>query len=411
MRKTPFILLTALLLCLPANAVPDGSDVPAANPGDDAPEGEAGPPPVAALFASGEAAVPFQELPESLPSISSQTCNACHGALVEQWSGSGHGGTWQSPLYRKALESAGNPQYCLRCHLPLQNQRSELIRGYDEATMAKPRLEPNPRFDPTLQGEGVTCAACHVRDGVVYGPRTLRPGTSPHPVYHHPDLGESVTCAACHQLAWPGTEEQPLYDTYREWQGSPWAEAGIGCQDCHMPLTLGPVSGERFAAHRSHQVLGSADDATLARAVTVQLGTLPPRLQRGTELPIRIEVMNTGAGHHVPTGNPHAWIEVKLVVDGVEGWSTDPVSWPIRRVVDLDGEHVLGEDTRIPAGGGATFEHTITPSKKATAPADLRVRVELVYHRLPADLVELHDQDPADISRVFHAQEILIPLR
>ena len=49
--------------------------------------------------------------------------------------------------------------------------------------------------------------------------------------------------------------------------------------------------------------------------------------------------------------------------------------------------------------------------KKATAPADLRVRVELVYHRLPADLVELHDQDPADISRVFHAQEILIPLR
>jgi len=409
MRKTLTFLLTALLLSLPAGAVPDGSDVPEGDAAD--PEVDDGRPPVGPLFVTGEAVVPYQALPEALPSLSAQSCNACHGALFEEWADSGHGDTWHSPLYREALAAAGTPTYCLRCHLPLENQRAELIRGYDEATLAKPKLDPNPRFAPTLRGEGVTCAACHVRDGQIYGPRTLRPGESPHPVSHHPDLGESVTCAACHQLTWPGTEEQPLYDTYREWQGSAWAQAGVGCQDCHMPLMAGPVSGERFAAHRSHRIHGSADDATLARAVTVQLGTLPARLQRGSELPIRIQVMNTGAGHHLPTGNPHAWVEVRLVVDGVEGWSTDPVSWPLRREVDLEGEHTLGEDTRIPAGGVATFEHTVTPGKRATAPSDLRVRVELVYHRLPTELAELHEQDPAAISRVFHAQEVLIPLR
>lgn len=414
MRTHTTIPFCALLLCLlvPVHA---GLALPGEEEVSDDPEGEEGgpavPPPTAVLFASGEASVPFQELPDSLPSISAQSCNACHGPVVEQWQGSGHGQAWHSPLYQEALTAAGEPTYCLRCHLPLQNQRSELVRGYNENSLAKPRLEPNPRFDPTLRAEGVTCAACHVRDGVVYGPRTLRPGESPHSVYHHPDLVEPVTCAACHQLAWPGTEEKPLYNTYREWEESPWAVAGVRCQDCHMPLTVGPVSGSRFAAHRSHEVRGSADDAVLARAFTVQVGPVPPEIQRGTELPVRVQVMNTGAGHHAPTGNPHSWIEVRIAADGVEGLDAEPGSWPLRRVVDLEGEHEAGEDTRIPAGGTATFDYLVAPSKRAKAPADLRITVELWYHQLPPELVEQYGKTPDEVSRLFHAQEIVIPLR
>ena len=414
MRTRLTLPFGALLLCLllPVHAglaLPGEEDEP-----DESGSEEGGPdtpPPTTVLFASGEASVPFQEVPDSLPSLSAQSCNACHGPVVEQWRESGHGQAWHSPLYQEALEGAGEPTYCLRGHLPLQNQRAELVRGYDENALSKPRLDPNPRFDPTLRAEGVTCAACHVRDGVVYGPRTLRPDESPHPVYHHPDLVQPVTCAACHQLAWPGTEEQPLYNTYREWEESPWAVAGVGCSDCHMPLTVGPVSGSRFAAHRSHDVRGSDDDAMLARAFTVQLSPVPPELQRGTELPIQVTVMNTGAGHHVPTGNPHAWIEVRIHADGVEGMEAEPASWPLRRQVDLEGEHEAGEDTRIPAGGVATFDYLVTPGKKTTAPADLRVEVELWYHRLPPELLEPYGKTPEEVGRRFHVQEIVIPLR
>ncbi len=41
---------------------------------------------------------------------------------------------------------------------------TDLLRSYDLQTAE------NPRFDAELQQEGVTCAACHVKDGVIYGP-------------------------------------------------------------------------------------------------------------------------------------------------------------------------------------------------------------------------------------------------
>lgn len=360
------------------------------------------------LFESGAPSVPFQEVPRFLPSLSAQSCDACHGELVEQWRESGHGRAWQSPLYRKALDAAEEPAYCLRCHAPLLNQRASTVSGYDEGQLSRPRLEDNERFDPTLRGEGVTCAACHVRDGRVLGPRTLVEGQGPHPVDHHPELAQSSMCASCHQLVWPGTEESPLYDTYREWQGSAWSAGGVRCQDCHMPLEMGRVSATRFVAHPSHACTGSSDDAQLARALTVLVSTLPPSLQRGDELLVQVRLLNTGAGHHVPTGNPHSWIEATIHVEGIEGMDPQAKSWALRREVALDADHEPGEDTRLPAGAEMTLEYAITPDKKLPAPGDLKLIVQLTYHRLPEELAE---QYAIEVSHVFHRQEIVVPLR
>jgi len=402
--------LVALLFGAHGLAQPEdeGEEPAAEGEGEEEPAPPGTPDP---LFEPAAPSVPYQTVPESLPSLSAQSCNACHHEIVEAWSGSGHGQAWNSDLYQRALAAADEPAYCLRCHIPLLNQRTETVTGYDEGLLSRPKTDPNPLYDPTLRAEGVTCAACHVRDGQIYGSRTLLPGQAPHPVTHNAELEDPGMCAQCHQLAWPGTEEAPLYDTWREWTASAWGEAGVTCQECHMPLTSGPISGSRFAAHRDHRVVGSSDPAMLARAATVLVGPTPPRLQRGDELRVMVRVLNTGAGHHLPTGNPHSWVELRVRLEGVEGMEGTEQSWVFQRAVALVGEHEQGEDTRLPSGEEVAFEYSYTPDKKVDAPADMKLVVELAYHRLPTELVEQYELAEEQVTTVFHRQEIDVPLR
>lgn len=414
------LAMTALCCLVASSAFAQPEEPPPEELPAEAVEGEAEPeateavfvlPQPSPLFAPGEPSVPFQEVPGQLPTLSSQSCNACHGTVHDEWSGSGHAQAWQSELYQEALAAAEEPVYCLRCHVPLLNQRREVVRGYNEELLSRPTTDPNPRFEPTLEAEGVGCAACHVRDGHVWGHRTLPPGQAPHVSIRHPEYSGADFCASCHQLTWPGTEEKPLYNTHGEWLASAWSEAGVLCQDCHMPLTLGVVGGTRTAAHPSHQIVGKSDDKMLSRAVTVLVGPTPPVLQRGTELNVQVRVLNTGAGHYFPTGNPHAWIELRVRCEGVEGLEPAQVSWPMRRVVNLEPDHEEGEDTRLPPGGELLADYSFTPGKKLTTPSTLELVVELVYHRLPAELAEQYGKESQDVSRVFHSQVVKIPLR
>ncbi len=107
---------------------------------------------------------------------------------------------------------------------------------------------------------GIHCDYCHKIGGVYLNPATdsvyanvpgaqsqrlLRPPPGdniffgPYDDIHDPDtylpvISESRFCAPCHQFSFWGT---PIYESYDEWLASPYAEAGITCQDCHMPPT------------------------------------------------------------------------------------------------------------------------------------------------------------------------------
>ena len=175
-----------------------------------------------------------------------------------------------------------------------------------------------------------------------------------------------------------------------------------------MPLEMGRVSATRFVAHPSHDCVGASDDAQLARAVTVLVGSVPPKLQRGDELTVQVRVINTGAGHHFPTGNPHSWVEATIHVEGVEGLEPQIQSWALRREVSLDPDHTQGEDTRLASGAEMLLDYAITPDKKLPAPGELKLIVQLVYHRLPQELAEQYELEDA---HVFHRQVIEIPLR
>lgn len=340
-------------------------------------------PPAPRLFPNGLPA-DLGPLPPGLASPSAQTCGGCHYAAHETWAGSRHAVAWSSPSYQLALRAAGDSPACLGCHLPLLPQHDTLANGYVDGDLTRPRLEPNNAFSATLRAEGVSCAACHVREGQVLGTRPSE--SSPHPVVVSEELQSAELCATCHQLTWPGGD-RPFYDTWGEWKGSAWASAGVDCLDCHMAPTAGTPTPGSDGSLPSH-AMGSR----LQRALTVLVDLPSTRLQRGQPVELKLTVQNTGAGHAFPTGNPFKAGAVELRFLDSAGKEVAP-AWTVSfaRQVDLAPPFKTLEDTRLSAGGQWAGSHSFTPSLKS--PAGMGVIVATVVSgssrsealRLPVD--------------------------
>ncbi len=344
---------------------------PPAEPGvtpDDAVEGEAsaepaGPPtlPAAGPLFDGALPIALTAIPAGLPGLSAQGCNACHFSVHDAWAAGAHARAWTSERFRLALDRAGDTTACTGCHLPLQRQHARLASGYTDGDIARPELADNPAWDPTLMTEGVTCAACHVRDGKVL---TTRADASPsaHPLALSEDLDTSELCATCHQLTWPDAA-QPFYDTYGEWQRSPQGQAGIGCQDCHMPPVAGLATATRFAAQADHGVV-----ADTARALTVLARLSAPEVERGTPIHLTLTLRNTGAGHSVPTGSPFKSYRVVARLIGADGKElTAPFTHDLAREVQPAPPWETLSDNRLPAGGELVLDHDFTVDQRKRA--------------------------------------------
>lgn len=212
-------------------------------------------------------------------SLRPESCALCHEQKYDEWKGALHSRS-VGPGLTFQLDPAAAPEFyssCLFCHAPLSSQSE--VSGVTGGG-----YEQNPSFDPVLLRSGVSCAACHVRAGVVYGP--LSPaaggvGAAPHPSSPDPFFEEPAFCAACHQLdGGYGFSGRPLMNTYREWEQSGYAEKGVTCQRCHMP-------------GRRHLFRGIHDPATVRGGVSTKAG------RDGRGVVLRVE--NTGVGHYFPT--------------------------------------------------------------------------------------------------------------
>lgn len=289
--------------------------------------------------------------------------------MHDAWRESAHAGAWGSEPFAAAVEAAGEAPLCLSCHLPLAAQQRELVVSYSGGPLTTAELVPNESWDATLQQEGVTCAACHVRDGHVVSTRAS--GHGPHPVAVSDELASPDFCAACHQLTWPGAD-QPFYDTWGEWSRSSWATAGVRCQDCHMPPTSGLVTAGRYAAMSDHRVV-----ADPARAVSVLVDLPPGPAVRGQLLEARVAVQNTGAGHSFPTGSPFRYVLLEVAVVDAEGEVLgEPVTRRFAREVSPEPPYTTTDDTRIPAGGQQDVAVAIElPVKGAAGRGSFRVRM------------------------------------
>jgi hypothetical protein len=347
---------------------PEPVEAPPAEPAVPTPP----PPPEAGPMFPNGVPVALQQTPDGLANLSAQGCNGCHYAAHEAWSGTGHATAWSDPAYQEAISRVGGSTVCLGCHLPLANQHGRLATGYVDGDLARPDPQINALWDPTLMSEGVTCAACHVRNGQVVGTRPA-PG-APHVVAVSAELSSSAFCATCHQLTWPEAD-QPFYDTYGEWKGSAYSDAGVRCQDCHMPPRAGPATATRFASVASHGF-----DADLSRALSVLVRLDAPELRRGEPFTATVSLQNTGAGHHVPTGSPFKAYRVSVDVVDIDGKTLAKAHvHDLGRIVEDAPPWNTLSDTRIAAGGEVVLTPAFEISQKVKATtAILRVTVRRV---------------------------------
>jgi len=251
-------------------------------------------------------------------------CGTCHPTQHEAWRGSRHGramGPGVTGQYHGATEAFVNE--CDGCHAPLPEQGR--ARG------------------SSLRGEGVTCAACHLRayrkHGPVRGPERGGGRLPAHGLRATPieRFGRSDFCLPCHNLPLTvAVAGRPLLDTWREWSQSPYLVAGVQCQHCHQP------DGD-------HGFRGAHDQAMSRRAVRLEVSEVTDALG---VLTVDVFVQNVGAGHHFPTtATPKAVLCVRQI-RGDAVLADTSTEWDIGRSVEfVDGSWRELADTRIPAQG------------------------------------------------------------
>jgi len=207
-------------------------------------------------------------------SLDPAQCGSCHPQQLQQWQSSLHADAYSpgfaGQLIEGDLAAAEQVRQCQSCHAPLAEQ-----------------LEDNE-----LRAQGLVCAGCHVRAHRRFGPpsRAELPepaGALPHGGFTaRSEFQESRFCAPCHQFFDDaGVNGKPLENTYREWQASPFADAGRHCQSCHMP-------------DRAHTWQGIHDPEFVRAAVDV---VLEAEGLESANLEATLALRSREVGHRFPT--------------------------------------------------------------------------------------------------------------
>lgn len=242
-------------------------------------------------------------------------CAQCHHAQAEQWAGSRHALAWTNDLFQEGFFREPLA-FCIHCHAPLAEQKAEIVANLDWYLEQGPHGRGDPilhtRAPEPLAEQGVGCASCHVRDGVVLVPEPAP--DAPHPSRGTPELLGDEVCRGCHEFAIHDAEfrpsDVPMQSTWSEWRA--WREAGgtERCQDCHMP-------------DRSHRVRGAHDLDWLAASVRVEATA-------GEYVLWTVET-----GHDLPTGDLFRHLTLEEQRDGA--WVTVARIGRRYEVVQVDG--------------------------------------------------------------------------
>lgn len=262
--------------------------------------------PLPALPTGGE--LPIFDTP------SAHACGRCHPRAFEQWSTSRHALAFGDGVELQTPDAAtARAESCRTCHAPMSEQSTQ----------------------PDLRREGVTCAACHRRDGAKLSRRPAAGDRATGlPVQVEADFGRAVQCLPCHNLPIEGAVAgKPLLDTFREWAASPYLPARIPCQTCHF-------------ADADHRLRGAHDPEAVRSAVSLALTTIGETLVAS--------VRNVGAGHAFPTtATPRVVLRLRqLDAEGAPVAGTEAL-WAIgRTVTSEDGGRRWTQvaDTRIAPG-------------------------------------------------------------
>ncbi len=261
-------------------------------------------------------AIPFQNVPEGLTSLSAESCGQCHREIYEEWKGSIHAHAYEDPFFQAYWKKDKNIWVCLNCHTPLENQQPTLIKEIPRGRVEQAVQAPNPRYDPAYQRESVTCAACHVRDGVIHGP--YEDSAAPHPTRFDPGFRTARICSRCHNVV---SGPAQFYNvgpcgTYAEYEGKFFMqERGYICQSCHMPeVDRSVAEGGPIRRGRRHLWRGGHDPDMIKQAIAVEVKADPVTPGPRADMGFQLTLINAGAGHKIPTGDPDRHFTVEFEV-------------------------------------------------------------------------------------------------
>jgi len=320
---------------------------------------------------------------EKEASLRPDACGSCHTKQYADWRESLHSramgpGPWGQiiDLTRISPEEAIQ---CMTCHAPLTEQMPVTAKaGSGKAdTYVK-----NPHFDSQLQLEGITCAACHVRQHRRFGPPKAEgaaatqysPGMANHDgAERTPHFERAEFCKDCHQFDPENSlliNGKPLQDTYREWKNSMWAKDGTACQDCHM-------------SSRRHLWRGIHDKEWVKGGVRFKAQLQQSKPRTGENITVAVEVVNSAVGHKFPTyTTPKVFVRAALLdtrdrlVPGTQ--QERIIGWDAR--FD-DGDWKEFFDTRIPPGDSFRQKfHWVLPKTAGKVRVWIEVHPDHFYH-------------------------------
>ena len=302
-------------------------------------------------------------------SLEPKDCGACHPVQYGDWRTSIHAVSMGPGVAGQLVDMAATDPAaaleCPVCHAPLAEQ-STTVR-------TRAGIVPNPAHDPSLRPQGVVCASCHVRGRQRFGP-PRRDGSLvsatprarlPHGgVTRTPAFLASEFCRDCHQFKPDGfaVNGKLLQNTYEEWKASPFARAGIQCQDCHMP-------------DRRHLWRGIHDEAMVRSGLEITLSPDAPTLAAGRDFALTLAVRSSRVGHAFPTYvTPRVILRGELIGPAGEVVAGSRQETIIAREVELDLSREFS-DTRLAPGQVARL-HYAGRAESAGARVRLSVIVE-----------------------------------
>lgn len=364
------------------------------------------------LSHSWEFAVPHQEIPEGLTSLSAASCGACHVQHYEEWRSSTHAHAWTDLQFQAELKKESSPLMCINCHIPLQNQQEYIVTGLINGDIYRPVKEKNLHFDRALQQEGINCASCHVRGGVVLGPSGTN--KAPHRTVKDTEHLSEKLCISCHNANAVITPTLACtFETGDEWKAGPFF-GQKNCISCHMAETQREVVvgfGQRKS--RFHTFAGSGipkvkgAEAPMLNGLAFYSGKLKANYATGEQLAYTFKVKNEHAGHRVPTGDPERFIiitfELLNAADSVvlrqqerigEEWEWHPVAKKL-------------SDNNLNPGEERAYHFNAPLEKKG----NYTLRIEVTKHRMTqatADYNGLGDDYPLFIPIYAHAMPVKV---
>lgn len=333
--------------------------------------------------------------PTGVPGIMAKDCGQCHKTIYEEWKASTHAAALRDPQFQAELAKPGQPSWlCLNCHIPLADQRQELIEGLTSGDVLKPVTRPNPSYREALRDEAITCAVCHLRknaNGVtevvgVYGSKF-----APHPVRRDPEGLRSI-CMRCHNPQ--GEALTPNLFCWFTTKAETAVNKGTGeCVDCHMPETERLIA-DTFAGLpkrkvRMHHWVGGgvpkeadAYPGLLARGYRSGLTVrdLEVELHEG-RIDGRVTVGASATGHDLPTADPERHILIVAKLRAPDGILVDKTSLRIGQDYQWNPAKKVG-DNRLRDGEKRPWVFKLDPKGEASSLEIVAYHVRLTTKNL-----------------------------